>query len=146
MKKMRMKTRRSYIRLMCQPTGLFQSSLMPSPLFLLSHPYVLPLWMDICDKVYKRVKDSSCCFFLCSLVIALAHFSNQHWILVPGNKSARSVLWCRYDLLCLEGIARALRIFGQKQSVPTFSCKSSLTHSYQRMVVKPEVGHPFQLF
>jgi phenylalanyl-tRNA synthetase beta chain len=52
----------------------------------------------------------------------------------------------RYDLLCLEGIARALRIFGQKQSVPTFSCKSSLTHSYQRMVVKPEVGDPFQLF
>ncbi|KAH9553652.1 hypothetical protein CY35_08G023200 [Sphagnum magellanicum] len=46
----------------------------------------------------------------------------------------------RYDLLCLEGIARALRIFGQKQSVPTFSCKSSLTHSYQRMVVKPETA------
>ncbi|CAM6025734.1 unnamed protein product [Sphagnum balticum] len=46
----------------------------------------------------------------------------------------------RYDLLCLEGIARALRIFGQKQSVPIFSCKSSLTHSYQRMVVKPETA------
>jgi hypothetical protein len=26
-------------------------SLMPSPLFLLLHPYVLPLWMESCDKV-----------------------------------------------------------------------------------------------
>ncbi|KAJ7566908.1 hypothetical protein O6H91_02G123700 [Diphasiastrum complanatum] len=43
----------------------------------------------------------------------------------------------RYDLLCLEGLARALRIFTGKQGSPTFSLSSS---AIQKMYVQPETA------
>jgi len=43
----------------------------------------------------------------------------------------------RYDLLCLEGLAKALRVFTGKDPIPSFVVDTR-TKSMQRMVVKPE--------
>lgn len=46
-----------------------------------------------------------------------------------------------YDLLCLEGLAKALRVFTGKDPIPSFVVDTR-TKSMQRMVVKPEVCCP----
>lgn len=43
----------------------------------------------------------------------------------------------RYDLLCVEGIARALRIFMQKEKPPTYRLVAPSSNEPQRLVVKP---------
>ena len=50
----------------------------------------------------------------------------------------------RYDLLCLEGLSRALRIFGGLEPAPTFSLVEPPggAAARQRLVVKPEVRGP----
>jgi phenylalanyl-tRNA synthetase beta chain len=45
----------------------------------------------------------------------------------------------RYDLLCLEGIAQALRIFDGKQEIPTYKVANISRESMIKMHVKPEV-------
>lgn len=45
----------------------------------------------------------------------------------------------RYDLLCLEGIAQALRIFNGKQEIPTYKVANISRESMIKMHVKPEV-------
>lgn len=45
----------------------------------------------------------------------------------------------RYDLLCLEGIAQALRIFNGQQEMPTYKLASISRESMIKMHVKPEV-------
>lgn len=47
-----------------------------------------------------------------------------------------------YDLLCLEGLAKALRVFTGKDPIPSFRVVDIPTKSMQRMVVKPEVCCP----
>ena len=45
----------------------------------------------------------------------------------------------RYDLLCLEGIAQALRIFNGQQEIPTYKLAKISTKSMLKMHVKAEV-------
>jgi hypothetical protein len=45
----------------------------------------------------------------------------------------------RYDLLCLEGLSRALRIFLGEEPVPVFRLADPGPEQRQRLVVKPEV-------
>ena len=45
---------------------------------------------------------------------------------------------CRYDLLCLEGIARALRIFLQKESPPNYTL--SVPAQMQEVFVESSVS------
>mmetsp|Transcript_25811 Transcript_25811/g.55292 ORF Transcript_25811/g.55292 Transcript_25811/m.55292 type:complete len:614 (-) Transcript_25811:278-2119(-) len=46
----------------------------------------------------------------------------------------------RYDLLCVEGISRALRIFLEKQATPTFVNDVAEGNEVQTMYVKPETA------
>lgn len=46
----------------------------------------------------------------------------------------------RYDLLCLEGIAQALRIFNGQQEIPTYKVANISTKSMLKMHVKPETS------
>jgi phenylalanyl-tRNA synthetase beta chain len=46
---------------------------------------------------------------------------------------------CRYDLLCLEGLARALRVFTGTEASPVFQVSSIPRGSILQMHVKPEV-------
>jgi hypothetical protein len=46
---------------------------------------------------------------------------------------------CRYDLLCLEGIARSLRIFIGTEATPVFKLSSVPNGSMLQMHVKKEV-------
>lgn len=46
----------------------------------------------------------------------------------------------RYDLLCLEGLARGLRVFTGKEEVPTYSLADMSSRAMLKMTVKPEVG------
>lgn len=46
----------------------------------------------------------------------------------------------RYDLLCLEGIARALRIFIGKEKIPVYRCADISPESMLKMHVKPETN------
>ncbi|EFN52909.1 hypothetical protein CHLNCDRAFT_36718 [Chlorella variabilis] len=46
----------------------------------------------------------------------------------------------RYDMLCLEGIARALNIFRQRQAPPLFRLADMAGKQLQRMVIKPETA------
>ncbi|KAK7845266.1 phenylalanine--trna ligase beta subunit [Quercus suber] len=45
-----------------------------------------------------------------------------------------------YDLLCLEGIAQALRIFNGQQEIPTYKVANISTKSMLKMHVKPETS------
>jgi len=45
----------------------------------------------------------------------------------------------RYDLLCLEGIAQALRFFNGKQEIPRYKVANISRESMIKMHVKPEV-------
>jgi phenylalanyl-tRNA synthetase beta chain len=47
---------------------------------------------------------------------------------------------CRYDLLCLEGLARALRVFTGTEASPVFQVSSIRRGSILQMHVKPEVS------
>jgi len=47
---------------------------------------------------------------------------------------------CRYDLLCLEGLARALRVFTGTEASPVFQVSSIPRGSILQMHVKPEVS------
>lgn len=49
------------------------------------------------------------------------------------------VIMCSYDLLCLEGLAMALRVFLLKDPIPTFRVADVAKSSLQKMIVKPEV-------
>ncbi|KAL4633336.1 hypothetical protein ACB092_04G116100 [Castanea dentata] len=46
----------------------------------------------------------------------------------------------RYDLLCLEGIAQALRIFNWQQEIPTYKVANISPKSMLKMHVKPETS------
>lgn len=46
---------------------------------------------------------------------------------------------CRYDLLCLEGLVQALRIFNGQDPIPTYKVADISEGSLQEMHVKPEV-------
>lgn len=46
----------------------------------------------------------------------------------------------RYDLLCLEGLAMALRVFLLKDPIPTFRVSDVSRSALQKMVVKPETS------
>ncbi|KAL3682275.1 hypothetical protein R1sor_000297 [Riccia sorocarpa] len=46
----------------------------------------------------------------------------------------------RYDLLCLEGLSRALRIFTGKEDVPVFRVSDKSGGAIQKMTVKPETS------
>lgn len=46
---------------------------------------------------------------------------------------------CRYDLLCFEGLARALRVFTGTEASPVFQVSSIPRGSMLQMHVKPEV-------
>lgn len=58
----------------------------------------------------------------------------------------KSNLFCfdmhRYDLLCLEGIAQALRIFNGQQEMPKYNVANINRESMIKMHVKPEVVYP----
>ncbi|EFA77250.1 phenylalanine-tRNA ligase [Heterostelium album PN500] len=44
----------------------------------------------------------------------------------------------RYDLLCMEGLARALKVYGQQTPIPKYSITAKPA-VYQKMIVTPEV-------
>lgn len=46
----------------------------------------------------------------------------------------------RYDLLCLEGLAQALRIFEERQDIPTYTVANISHESMLKMHVKPETS------
>ncbi|KAL2608030.1 hypothetical protein R1flu_026603 [Riccia fluitans] len=46
----------------------------------------------------------------------------------------------RYDLLCLEGLSRSLRIFLSKEDVPDFRLSDMSGRAMQKMTVKPETS------
>ncbi|XP_022134928.1 phenylalanine--tRNA ligase beta subunit, cytoplasmic [Momordica charantia] len=46
----------------------------------------------------------------------------------------------RYDLLCLEGLAQALRIFNRQQEIPRYTLTNITKESMHRMHVKPETS------
>ena len=45
----------------------------------------------------------------------------------------------RYDLLCLEGLVQALRIFNEADQIPTYRLADISKESMLKMHVKPEV-------
>lgn len=45
----------------------------------------------------------------------------------------------RYDLLCEEGIARALRIFEGKSKAPNYRLVEPASGKLEQVIVKPEV-------
>ena len=45
----------------------------------------------------------------------------------------------RYDLLCLEGLVQALRIFKKADQIPTYTLADVSKESMLKMHVKPEV-------
>lgn len=45
----------------------------------------------------------------------------------------------RYDLLCLEGLAQALRVFNKQEDTPQYSIRNISKGSMVKMHVKPEV-------
>ena len=47
---------------------------------------------------------------------------------------------CRYDLLCIEGLSQALRIFEKKQEVPQYKLADISKGSILKMHVAPEVA------
>lgn len=47
---------------------------------------------------------------------------------------------CRYDLLCLEGLSQALRIFEKKEEVPQYKLANISKETMMKMHVKPEVA------
>ncbi|XP_074579429.1 phenylalanine--tRNA ligase beta subunit, cytoplasmic-like isoform X2 [Curcuma longa] len=51
----------------------------------------------------------------------------------------------RYDLLCLEGIARALRIFIEKEANPLYTVSDVSSKSILKMHVKPEALPPQEI-
>lgn len=51
----------------------------------------------------------------------------------------------RYDLLCLEGLAQALRVFCGKQVIPTYILADMSKDAVLKMHVKPEVAIPCML-
>ncbi|KAJ3235549.1 hypothetical protein HDU81_000342 [Chytriomyces hyalinus] len=46
----------------------------------------------------------------------------------------------RYDMLCAEGIIRALSVFLGNQAIPVYKCVSPAGGKHQKLVVKPETG------
>jgi len=46
---------------------------------------------------------------------------------------------CRPDLLCLEGLAQSLRVFIEKQEIPTYTLADISKDKILQMNVKPEV-------
>lgn len=46
----------------------------------------------------------------------------------------------RYDLLCLEGLAQALRIFEERQEIPTYTVANISRESTLKMHVKSETS------
>lgn len=53
-------------------------------------------------------------------------------------------MFCRYDLLCLEGLAQALRIFNEQEDTPRYTLANISKESMHKMHVKPEVWFPFE--
>lgn len=47
---------------------------------------------------------------------------------------------CRYDLLCEEGISRALRIFEGKMAAPNYRLVKPANGQLEKIIVKPEVS------
>ena len=47
---------------------------------------------------------------------------------------------CRYDLLCLEGLIQALRVFGKKEEAPEYRLANISNESMIKMQVKQEVS------
>ena len=45
----------------------------------------------------------------------------------------------RYDLLCLEGLAQALRVFCESQEIPTYRLADVSKDAMLKVHVKPEV-------
>lgn len=45
----------------------------------------------------------------------------------------------RYDLLCLEGLAQALRVFNKQEEIPSYTLANISSKSMIKMHVKPEV-------
>ncbi|KAK3440690.1 hypothetical protein EUGRSUZ_B00970 [Eucalyptus grandis] len=46
----------------------------------------------------------------------------------------------RYDLLCLEGLAQALRVFNKQEETPQYSLRNISRGSMLKMHVKPETS------
>ncbi|KAJ8759457.1 hypothetical protein K2173_007000 [Erythroxylum novogranatense] len=51
----------------------------------------------------------------------------------------------RYDLLCLEGLAQALRIFNKQDKMPTYKLANISKESTIKMHVKPEALPPVEI-
>jgi phenylalanyl-tRNA synthetase beta chain len=53
----------------------------------------------------------------------------------------------RYDLLCMEGLVRALLIFLKKTDIPVYKCVSSPDGNIQKLIVLPETAQvrPYML-
>ncbi|KAL6972707.1 phenylalanine--tRNA ligase, partial [Sarracenia purpurea var. burkii] len=56
-----------------------------------------------------------------------------------GNNDKPSLMY-RYDLLCLEGLAQALRIFIGLDPIPTYTVANIRRESMLKMHVKPETS------
>lgn len=64
--------------------------------------------------------------------------ANRFGNVSPSHLWANYLLTVRYDILCVEGLARALRIFLQKEEAPTYTAVKP--HTPERMVVHQSVS------
>lgn len=74
-------------------------------------------------------------FFLTNIIIFIAK-----------NGSIFYFFLHRYDLLCLEGLAQALRVFCEFQEIPTYKLSKISKDAMLKMHVKPEVLMPCLCF
>lgn len=58
---------------------------------------------------------------------------------VQAHLNTRCSLECRYDLLCLEGLAQSLRIFIGLDPIPVYAVANISKESMLKLHVKPEV-------
>lgn len=71
------------------------------------------------------------------LLVRILFFDNKKY---ESNINYTPLIYMhRYDLLCLEGIAQALRIFNGQQEIPTYKAANISTKSMLKMHVKAEV-------
>ena len=53
---------------------------------------------------------------------------------------------CRYDLLCQEGLAQALRVFEGQCKPPQYKLVKPASGKLQQIVVKPEVRYIIYIY
>ncbi|KAL9263670.1 Phenylalanine--tRNA ligase beta subunit, cytoplasmic-like protein, partial [Drosera capensis] len=105
---------------------------------------------DALGKTYEDLEFEELCFRfgieLDDITTEKAIVRKEKHLEVEESSEAEEIIYKievpanRYDLLCLEGFARALRIFEEREEIPAFKLASIKHESMLKMHVKPETS------